>query len=172
MCPPLAGIYAGPVVYSWGVCNALKKEAEKMPIVQRFAQVFGAVYVLVGVAGFIPPLLIGNVPGVLGPFAGMLLALFAVNWFHNVAHLAIGAVGLAVYRSYSASKTYALALGLAYAGLFLLGVLSADVATLGGLLPLNGFDDLLHIATSLVAFAAYFTARLPESERSVAQPRA
>ncbi len=40
-----------------------------MPIVQRFAQVFGAVYVLVGVVGFIPPLLIGSVPGVMGPFA-------------------------------------------------------------------------------------------------------
>ncbi len=60
-----------------------------MPIVQRFAQVFGAVYVLVGVAGFIPPLLIGSVPGVMGPFAGLLLALFAVNWFHSLAHLAI-----------------------------------------------------------------------------------
>ena len=72
-----------------------------MPIVQRFAQVFGAVYVLVGVAGFMPPLLIGSVPGVLEPFAGLLLALFAVNWFHSLAHLLIGAVGVAVYRSYS-----------------------------------------------------------------------
>jgi hypothetical protein len=107
----------------------------------------------------------------LEPFAGLLLALFAVNWFHNVAHLAIGAVGLAVYGSYSASKAYALALGIAYAALFVLGVLTADVATLGGFLPLNGLDDLLHVGTSLVAFAAYFTARMPESERSAAQPR-
>jgi Domain of unknown function (DUF4383) len=169
----LLGVYAGPVVYSKRVCNALKKEAKNVPIVQRFAQVFGAIYVLVGVAGFIPPLLIGSLPaGVLGPFAGMLLALFAVNWFHNVAHLAIGAVGLALYRSYSASKAYALALGLAYAALFVLGVLSSEVATLGGLLPLNGLDDVLHIGTSLVAFAAFFTARLPESERGAAQPRA
>ena len=104
MCPRPAGVYAGTVVYSRRVCNALKKEARNMPIVQRFAQMFGAIYVLVGVAGFIPPLLIGEVPGVLGPFVGLLLALFAVNWFHNVAHLAIGAVGLAVYRNYSASK--------------------------------------------------------------------
>jgi hypothetical protein len=89
-----------------------------------------------------------------------------------VAHLAIGAVGLALYRSYSASKAYALALGLAYAALFVLGVLSSEVATLGGLLPLNGLDDVLHIGTSLVAFAAFFTARLPESERGAAQPRA
>jgi uncharacterized protein YcsI (UPF0317 family) len=52
MCPRPAGVYAGTVVYSRRVCNALKKEARNMPIVQRFAQVFGAIYVLVGVAGF------------------------------------------------------------------------------------------------------------------------
>jgi hypothetical protein len=39
-------------------------------------------------------------------------------------------------------------------------------------LPLNGIDDVLHIATSLVAFGAYLTARMPQSERSAAQPRA
>lgn len=130
-----------------------------MSLAQRFAQVFGIIYVVVGVAGFIPPLLVGSLPGVMGPFAGFLLGLFAVNWFHSVAHLAIGAVGLAVYRSHSASKAYALALAVAYAGLFLLGILSGSVATLGGLLPLNGLDDLLHITTALVAFGAYFASR-------------
>ena len=43
------------------VGNQIKGEAD-VPIVQRFAQVFGAVYVLVGVAGFVPPLLVGSVP--------------------------------------------------------------------------------------------------------------
>ncbi len=130
-----------------------------MPIVQRFAQVLGIIYLLVGVIGFIPPLLIGDVPGALGPFGGYLIGLFAVNWFHNLAHLAIGAAGLAVYRSFSGSKAYALVLGVAYAALFLLGILSGSVATLGGLLPLNGVDDVLHIVTALAAFGAYFASR-------------
>ncbi len=69
------------------------------------------------------------------------------------------------------ARAYALILGVAYAGLFLLGILSASVATLGGLLPLNGFDNVLHVATALVAFAIYFTARMPEAERG-AQPQA
>jgi hypothetical protein len=142
-----------------------------MPLVQRFAQIFGAVYVLVGILGFIPPLLSGDVPGAIGgPFTGLLLGLFAVNWFHNLAHLAIGAVGLAVYRSFSASKSYALALAVVYGVLFLLGILSGDVATLGGLLPLNRPDDLLHILTAVAAFLAYATARPGESERSAANP--
>ena len=115
-----------------------------MSLAQRFAQVFGIVYVLVGVAGFIPPLLLGETAAeVMGPFAGLLLGLFAVNWLHSLAHLAIGAVGLAVYRSNSASRAYALALGIAYAALFLLGILTAGVATLGGLLPLDAPDDVL-----------------------------
>ncbi len=144
-----------------------------MSLVQRFAQVFGAVYLLVGLTGFVPPLLLGTLPAeVLGPFEGLQLGLFAVNWFHSLAHLLIGAAGLAVYRSYAASKTYALVLGVAYLGLFLLGIFTGSVATLGGLLPLNAPDDVLHILTALVAFTAYFTARLPEPERGAANPRA
>ena len=143
-----------------------------MPLVQRFAQVFGAVYLLVGILGFVPPLLMGSPPGVIGPFSGLLLGLFAVNWFHSLAHLAIGAAGLAVHRSFSASRAYALGIGVAYAALLLLGILSASVATLGGLLPLNGLDNVLHAVTAFAALAIYFTARLPEAERAAAQPRA
>ncbi len=139
-----------------------------MTLAQRFAQVFGAVYVLVGILGFIPPLLIGGVPGTLGPFAGLLIGLFAVNWFHNVAHLAIGAAGLAVYRNHTAAQTYALVIGVAYLALFLLGIFVGPVATLGGLLPLNGWDDVLHILTALVAFGAYFASRAPETRGSEA----
>jgi hypothetical protein len=130
---------------------------------QRFAQVFGIIYVVVGIAGFIPPLLFGSLPPVvMGPFAGLLLALFAVNWFHSVAHLAIGAAGLAVYRSHSASKAYALALGVAYGGLFVFGLIWG-LSFLGGLMPLNGWDHILHIATALVAFGAYFASRDPDT---------
>jgi hypothetical protein len=143
-----------------------------MPLVQRFAQVLGVVYLLVGVVGFVPPLLTGDLPEVTGPFSGYLLGLFAVNWFHSLAHLAIGATGLAVHRSFSASRAYALVIGVAYAALFLLGIISGGVGTLGGLLPLNGFDDALHAVTALAALALYFTARMPEAERGAAQPRA
>src|ERR671932_439086 len=143
-----------------------------MPIFQRFAQVLGVIYLLVGVIGFIPPLLIGDVPGALGPFGGYLIGLFAVNWFHNLAHLLIGAAGLAVYRSFSGSKAYALALGVVYAVLFLVGILSGGVGLgeRGGLLPLNGWDNVLHLLTALVAFGAFFSAGRSESE-SMSPPR-
>lgn len=108
---------------------------------QRFALVFGGIYLLVGILGFIPPLVSGEIPGVIGgpgdPFTGYLIGLFAVNWFHNLAHLLIGAAGLATYRNPIGASTYALVIGVAYALLFLLGLLAQQVATLGGLLPLN-----------------------------------
>ena len=102
---------------------------------QRFAQIFGAIYLLVGVIGFIPPLLIGSVPGAIGPFAGFLIALFAVNWFHSLAHLLIGAAGLASYRNANSASAYALALGVAYTLLFVVGLIWG-IRFLGGLLPL------------------------------------
>ncbi len=140
-----------------------------MPLVQRATQVFGALFALIGVAGFIPPLLVGNLPEVMGPFAGLLLGLFAVNWFHSAAHLLFGALGLAIYRSYSLSKAYMLGFAVAYVGLFLLGIVSSGVATLGGLLPLNSFDNILHIATALIALGAYFSAWQAD-RRGTAQP--
>jgi uncharacterized protein DUF4383 len=129
-----------------------------MSLAQRFAQVFGAVYVLVGILGFIPPLLIGTVPGAIGPFAGLLLALFAVNWLHSLAHILIGAGGLATYRNAAAAGTYALVIGIVYALLFVVGLIWG-IRFLGGLLPLNGLDDILHLVTALIAFGAYYASR-------------
>jgi len=48
-----------------------------MTLVQRFAQVFGAIYLVVGVAGFIPPLLAAKQPD--SSFMGLLLGLFFVK---------------------------------------------------------------------------------------------
>jgi hypothetical protein len=139
----------------------------EMPLVQRFAQVFGIIYLLVGVLGFVLPLLLTPMPAAWGPFSNYLFGLFAVNWLHSLAHLLIGVVGIAVYRSFSGSRAYSFALGVAYAALFLVGILTGGVGlgARGGLLPLNGWDNVLHLLTALAAFAAFFSARHSESER-------
>jgi hypothetical protein len=133
-------------------------------IAQRFAQVFGAIYLLVGILGFVAispiltktPLVGGSLPFI-GPVAGYLLGLFAVNWLHDIAHLVIGVAGLATYRNPIAARTYALTLGVVYVLLFLLGLI---LPTVFGLLPLFGAPDLiLHLLTALIAFGAYFASR-------------
>jgi hypothetical protein len=126
-------------------------------LAQRFAQVFGAVYLLVGILGFIPPLL-APAPG-WGPFGGFLLAIFAVNWLHSLAHVLIGVAGLATYRNPAAANTYALVIGIAYALLFVLGLLPGRVGPLDGLLPLNWPDNILHLLTAAIALGAYFASR-------------
>jgi Domain of unknown function (DUF4383) len=86
---------------------AAKEVAQLMPV-QRFAQVFGAVYVLVGLLGF-------AFTG-FANFAGTSedkLLLFGVNPLHNIVHLAVGALWLASSRSEASARA---ALGL-YFGL-------------------------------------------------------
>ena len=119
-----------------------------MLLAQRFALVFGIIYLLVGILGFIPvpPILVpieivGPFGGVMGPFEGFLLGLFPVNWLHNLAHIGIGAAGLASFRSPVGARSYALVVGVLYVVLALLGLI---VPTLFGLLPLGGLDITLH----------------------------
>ena len=89
---------------------------------------------------------------------GLLIGLFFVNWLHSLVHLLIGVAGLATYRNFEAAKVYALTVGVAYAALFVLGPIFG-VTFLGGLLPLNGWDHVLHILTVVVVFGAYFASR-------------
>ncbi len=83
----------------------------------------------------------------------------------------IGVAGLAVYRSPAGARTYALVLGVAYAAIFVLGLISG-VTTFGGLLPLNEWDHGLHLVTSLLAFGAFFASRgTPETARAYSSGR-
>ena len=77
-----------------------------MPLVQRFAQVFGIIYLLVGVLGFVLPLLTGPMPAVWGPFSDYLFGLFAVQFLVpalrvevTVAYLALAVVLLIANRA-------------------------------------------------------------------------
>jgi Domain of unknown function (DUF4383) len=116
--------------------------------------------VLVVILGFIPPLLAGymSTSVMSGPFTGFLLGVFAVNWFHSLAHLIIGIGGLATYRNSVAARTYCLVIGVAYAALFVLGLIFG-LSFLGGFLPLNGADNVLHLLSALLAFGAFFASR-------------
>lgn len=146
-----------------------------MSLAQRFAQIFGLIYLLVGILGFIPvpPILDspGTVQGLLAPFQpfnGFLLGLFAVNWLHNVVHIAIGVAGLASYRSAAGARSYAIGVGVLYLLLFVIGLI---LPTVFGLVPLFGVGDLgLHLVSGAVALAIGLAS--PTSGRSTAAGRA
>ena len=112
------------------------------------ATAFGAIYIVIGLLGFV-------VTAGLDFFAtqgGLLLGLFLVNGFHNVVHLVIGVVllicGLRSVRSARAANPIvgAICLVLGLVGLFIIGS-DANV------LAVNGNDNVLHFGTAIVLLA-------------------
>ena len=55
--------------------------------------------------------------------ADKVLGILAVNGWHNVVHIATGALGLAVAGSYASARLYALGLGAVYVALGVIGLL-------------------------------------------------
>jgi hypothetical protein len=118
-----------------------------MPV-QRFAQVFGAVYVLVGLLGF-------AFTG-FANFAGTSddkLLLFGVNPLHNIIHLAVGALWLASSRSESSARAVSILIGAVYLVVGILGLFINGSSDLN-LLNLNQPDNALHLASA--ALGLYF----------------
>ena len=124
---------------------------------RTFALIFGIVFLIVGVAGFIPGLseeVHGGHPGVsIDASSANVLGLFPVNILHNLVHLAFGLWGLAASRSWGAAKGYAKGVGIAYAVLAVMGLIPG-LNTMFGLTPLFGNDVWLHAL--LAAVAIYF----------------
>ena len=130
-------------------------------MIRTFALVFGIIYVLVGVLGFIPGLNQhhADMPAIaVDSFYGRLLGLFPVNILHNVVHLIIGAWGILSSRSVDASRLFGKALAIIYGLLAVLGLISAT-NTMFGLVPIFGHDVWLHALSALVAAYFGFVAR-------------
>jgi hypothetical protein len=125
--------------------------------IRTFALIYGLVFTVAGIAGFIPGLVTphGTVEHELAveQGAGDLLGLFPVNILHNLVHLAFGVWGLAVYRNTGAAVGYARTVAVVYALFVIMGFIPA-LNTTFGLVPLYGNDIWLHAA--LAAGAAYF----------------
>jgi Domain of unknown function (DUF4383) len=124
--------------------------------VRYFALVYGIVFLLVGIAGFVPGLVAPPEAGqdlTIATGFGRLFNLFPVNVLHNLVHVAFGLWGLAAYRTFSASRTYARAVAVIYGVLTVMGLIPV-LATTFGLIPLYGHDVWLHALLAIVA--AYF----------------
>jgi len=124
---------------------------------RKFALVFGVLFLLIGIAGFIPQLVPGMHPEhpalTLDANAGQLLGLFPVNLLHNIVHILFGLWGLAVSGSVGGARLYGRGVAIVYLVLTIAGFVPA-LQTGFGLVPLWGNDIWLHALLALIA--AYF----------------
>lgn len=125
-----------------------------MTVARIFALIFGALYVIVGVMGFIRPLTDAPADGVLFTDTARLLGIFSVNWLHNLAHLLIGVLGLVAAARADLARLYSQAVGVVYAALFVVGLLTSNFL---GILPLNWPDNILHLVSAVIALVVGFT---------------
>lgn len=132
-----------------------------------FALIAGIVYVLVGLMGFIPGMVMtpGTGPSVaVDAGYGYLLGLFPVNVLHNLVHLAVGIWGLLSYRSAGGARAFSRGLAIFYGVLALMGLFPV-LNTTFGLIPIFSHDIWLHALTA--AIAAYFGFSKPKRESTM-----
>jgi hypothetical protein len=116
-----------------------------------YALAFGAVLVLAGLVGFLYN----------GSFAvgddvprDAVLGILDVNAWHNIVHIATGALGLVAASSAVASRIYAFGLGAVYILVALWGLILGDGGVILGLVPINTEDNVLHVVIGVVGIAA------------------
>ena len=124
-----------------------------MTTVQRVAQIFGVVFILVALAGFYT----GGMNMEADPAtAPAIFEMFPVNLLHNIVHLLFGIWGLAAARAYTSAKQYAQIAGIIYLVLAVVGYFVPDGF---GLVPLGGNDVWLHLVLGVILAGAGFTAK-------------
>ncbi|MDR3623882.1 MAG: DUF4383 domain-containing protein [Chlamydiales bacterium] len=118
----------------------------KSVVLTAFAIIYGIVFLLVGIAGFIPALMMKD----------LLFGIFNVDALHNVIHIVFGIIGLWVAcTSRSASRIYFKVVGIIYVILAILGFWSGNDPVLGTIsnnLPVAW----LHLAIGIVALILGF----------------
>ena len=108
---------------------------------KTFALIFGVVFLLIGFLGFVPSF----TPN------GNLLGIFQVNALHNMVHVLSGLVAIvAAMAGLYYAKLYFKVFGVVYALVTVLGFLTGD-GLIGGLLPVNMADNLLHVVIAVAA---------------------
>ena len=112
---------------------------------QKVATAVAAVFLLVGVLGFIPGITTDRDSLQMAGHESHaeLLGLFQVSVLHNVVHLLFGAAGIALARRPSSARAFLVGGGVIYLGLFLYGLV-VDKDSQANFVPLNTADDWLH----------------------------
>jgi Domain of unknown function (DUF4383) len=114
---------------------------------QLYALLVGGTLVAAGIIGFFYSTAFGE-PGEVDAVLGIL----DVNGWHNVVHIATGALGLLAWRY--AARTYALGLGLVYVAVAIWGFIIGDGESILSIVPVNTEDNVLHLVLGVAGLGA------------------
>lgn len=125
-------------------------------MLKKAAMAVGAVFVVIGIGGFLPFLV----------FDEKLLGLFLVDATHNLVHILSGLVFLAASQKERWSRLAFQVFGVVYALVTVVGFMVGDGGSVLGLFRVNLMDNLLH----LVLAAAFLYLGFGTPERESATP--
>lgn len=115
-----------------------------------YAGLVGAVLLIAGIIGFFYSSSFGS-PGSVDEVFGIL----GVNGWHNLVHLATGALGLIAYMAGArASRTYALGIGVVYIAVAIWGFIIGANESILGFIPVNTEDSVLHLILGVLGIGA------------------
>ena len=114
----------------------------------------GAVLVIAGIIGFFYNAHFGSGSDVFGNDTSVkVFGVFAVNGWHNVVHIATGALGLLAVGY--AARYYAGGLGLVYIVVAAWGFIIGSGDSILSIVPVNTEDNVLHLLIGLAGIGAF-----------------
>jgi hypothetical protein len=113
---------------------------------QIAALLVGVVFVIVGIAGFIPGITthVGDMKFAGHESPSELLGLFQVSILHNIVHLAIGVIGLVAAGTWEGARLYLVGGGAIYLALAIYGWIVERTSD-ANFVPMNNADNVLHV---------------------------
>src|SRR5215203_2007939 len=141
----------------------LEERMEEASPARLFCLLVGAVLVIAGIIGFFYEASFASGDSIR---ADDVFGVLAVNGWHNLVHISIGA--LLLIAAGSAARGVALLVGLLYIALCVLGFIAtsdngigfiAENDTLIDLVPVNNEDNVLHLILGITGVIAFYASR-------------
>jgi hypothetical protein len=134
---------------------------------QVYALVIGLTLVIAGIIGFFYSASFGTGDGT---ERDAVLGILDVNGWHNLVHIATGAIGLAVAASYGGARAYALGIGVIYLLVAALGFIAGDGDEIFNLIAVNTEDNFLHLLIGIAGVFAGLATPAHEPRPETARP--
>jgi len=136
---------------------------------QVYALVIGLALVVAGIIGFFYSASFSTGDGT---ERDAVLGILDVNGWHNLVHIASGAVGLLLIGSYAGARLYALGLGVVYIVVAALGFIAGSGDEIFNLIPINTEDNFLHLLIGIAGIGAGLATPAREPAPGPARPAA